>query len=75
MAVSKVNYRSKILIDLTSDTVTADTLKQGVTAHNAKGEKITGTMSSNADTVDGYHVKVSSTAPTVDDKSVITIVI
>lgn len=29
----------------------------------------------NADTVDGYHIVVSSTAPTVNDTSVITIVI
>lgn len=43
MAVSKVIYGSKTVIDLTSDTVTEDKLVSGATAHNAKGEKITGT--------------------------------
>ena len=32
-----------VLVDLTGDTVTASTLGQGVTAHNAAGEQITGT--------------------------------
>ena len=33
-----------VLIDLTSDTVEADKLLEGFTAHNASGEAITGTM-------------------------------
>lgn len=43
MAVSKVVYNGNTLIDLTSDTVTADTLAAGVTAHGADGEEIVGT--------------------------------
>lgn len=43
MAVNKVDYRDSTLIDLTSDTVTADNLIKGVTAHNKAGNKITGT--------------------------------
>jgi hypothetical protein len=43
MAVNKVIYDGRTLIDLTEDTVTADTLSEGVTAHNASGELITGT--------------------------------
>ena len=45
MAVNKVIYGSDTLIDLTADTVTADKLKEGETAHSADGELITGTMS------------------------------
>lgn len=44
MAVNKVVYGTTVLVDLTTDTVTADTLKEGVTAHNSVGELITGTM-------------------------------
>lgn len=45
MAVSKVIFDGDTLIDLTGDTVTEDKLAEGITAHNAKGEQITGTMS------------------------------
>lgn len=50
MAVNKVVYGGQTLVDLTSDTVTADTLAEGVTAHNASGNKITGTMKANTPT-------------------------
>ena len=43
MAINKVIYNGSTLIDLTSDTVSADTLLQGVTAHDLKGESIVGT--------------------------------
>lgn len=43
MSVNKVVYGGQTLVDLTSDTVTPETLASGVTAHNAKGEVITGT--------------------------------
>lgn len=42
MAISKVVYGGKTLIDLTSDTITADKLLTGVTAHGKDGEPITG---------------------------------
>lgn len=32
------------LVDLTGDTVTAETLAEGVTAHDANGERVVGTM-------------------------------
>jgi len=43
MAVSKVVYGNQTLIDLTGDTVTADTLASGVTAHSKAGVQLTGT--------------------------------
>lgn len=47
MSVNKVVYNKKTLIDLTGDTVTADTLFRGCTAHGADGTIITGTMFEN----------------------------
>lgn len=44
MAVSKVNYGGTTLMDLTGDTVTAETLMNGVTAHAADGAQVTGTF-------------------------------
>lgn len=44
MAVSKVVYRGEVLVDLTEDTVTASSLKKGITAHDSMGEPITGTF-------------------------------
>ena len=41
-----VKYGSNTLIDLTGDTVTAATLAQGYTAHDASGAPITGSMTS-----------------------------
>ena len=42
--INKVIYNGEILIDLTGDTVTAGSLKKGVTAHDKTGEIITGTL-------------------------------
>lgn len=44
MAYNKVEADGKTLIDLTSDTVTADTLVSGRTAHLASGAQVTGTF-------------------------------
>ena len=52
MAVNKVVYGTTVLVDLTEDTVTAENLAKGMTAHNAAGEPITGTMESGIDTSD-----------------------
>lgn len=46
MAINKVEYSGNTLIDLTSDSVTPETLLSGVTAHDASGKKITGTFNS-----------------------------
>lgn len=52
MAVSKVIYGGTTLIDLTTDTVTADKLLTGITAHGKDGELIRGTCSFDANTQD-----------------------
>ena len=44
MAYNKVIYFGATLIDLTSDSVTADVLEKGSTAHNKAGVKVTGTL-------------------------------
>ena len=50
--VSKVVLGSETLIDLTADTITADKLASGVTAHGKDGAPITGTSTYDADTSD-----------------------
>lgn len=52
MAVNKVVYGTTVLVDLTEDTVTADKLLKGTTAHNAAGEPVTGYMEPGIDTSD-----------------------
>lgn len=44
MGVNNVKAFGKVLVDLTGDTVTSEMLQKGVTAHNAAGDQITGTM-------------------------------
>ena len=44
MAYNKVTYNGNVLMDLTSDTITAADLLAGKTAHGADGESITGAM-------------------------------
>lgn len=44
MGVNKITYGNTTLIDLTSDTVTAETLLEGYTAHDANGNIIRGTL-------------------------------
>ena len=44
MGRSKINFGDETLIDLTEDTVMPEAMLAGVTAHNAAGEKITGTL-------------------------------
>ena len=50
--ISKIIYGGKVLIDLTQDTVVAEKLLNGYTAHGANGEIITGTCTFDADTQD-----------------------
>lgn len=52
MAVSKVIYGGTTLIDLTTDTVVANKVLTGYTAHGADGEPITGTCSYDSNTQD-----------------------
>ena len=63
MGNSKIVYYGETLIDLTGDTVEAAKLLKGVTAHDKKGEKITGTLSD---------VTQATPAITVDDAGKIT---
>lgn len=44
MAVNKIVYNAQILIDLTSDTVSADKLLNGFKAHDRSGNEIVGTL-------------------------------
>lgn len=72
MAVNRVVYSGKTLIDLTDDTVTPETLIAGTKAHNSAGQMITGTASNAVLTVDsngvgilrGVTVNVDSTGST-----------
>lgn len=59
MPVNKVVFGDRTLIDLTSDTVSADKLAKGVTAHDKTGVQITGTMESG-----GSSEKYGATAST-----------
>lgn len=52
MAVNKVIYNGTTLIDLTGDTVSADQLKKGITAHDKSGAAITGTCTHDVDSSD-----------------------
>lgn len=52
MGRSKVIYGSEVLMDLTADTVKADKLLKGYTAHGADGEPVTGTCEFDANTQD-----------------------
>lgn len=52
MAINKVVYGDKTLIDLTADTVSADKILSGFTAHDKSGDSITGTCTFDSDTQD-----------------------
>ena len=73
MAVNKVVYGATVLVDLTEDTVSASDLAEGITAHSANGELVTGNLKENnlhsdSTTVDKYitasnnYVKLSGEA-------------
>lgn len=49
MAISKVIYGNEVVMDLTVDTITADKLAKGITAHGADGEPIEGTSTFDVD--------------------------
>ena len=53
MAVNKVEYAGKVLLDLTEDTVAADKLISGAIAHDKTGAKIVGTLE---DVGDGKYI-------------------
>ncbi len=54
MAINKVVYGGTTILDLTGDTVTADKLMQGYTAHDRSGAVITGTATGGGPIEIGY---------------------
>lgn len=64
MGISKVIYGSNTLIDLTMDTVEANYLLNGYTAHGADGNAIVGTCNFDANTADA-----NATASTILENS------
>ena len=52
MSINKVVYGGETLIDLTGDTVTADKLLSGITAHGKDGELVTGACTFDVDSND-----------------------
>ena len=52
MSKSKIIFGDEVLLDLTADTITAEKLLKGYTAHGADGEPITGTCTFDANTQD-----------------------
>ena len=56
MAISKVIYGGRTLIDLTADSIKEDKLLNGYTAHGADGEVINGSCTFDADTQDATAV-------------------
>ena len=52
MAISKVIYGGNTLVDLTGDTVTADKMLKGTTAHGKDGELVTGSCEFDVDSGD-----------------------
>lgn len=62
MGVSKVIYGNSTLIDISGDTVTANSLLKNVTAHKADGTPITGNAGAY---VDGTTLYIPGTQGTV----------
>lgn len=63
MAVNKVEYAGKVLLDLTEDTVTEDQLLEGTVAHDKTGAKIVGALINLAeDTVAPENLLAGATA-------------
>lgn len=53
MAVNKVTVNGETILDLTGDSVTPETLMEGVTAHDAAGNRIVGTYAPPVTSVNG----------------------
>lgn len=69
MAVSKVIYGDQTLIDLTNDTVAAENLLEGFTAHGADGVQILGTATGGGGSVDYLDVVDGKICVVYDDGS------
>jgi len=76
VAINQVIYNGSSLIDLTADTVTPETLAEGITAHDATGEIITGVMqaaSGGLTLPDGYEMEMGVYIPDSDVSSAVTL--
>lgn len=63
MAVNKVVYKDRTLIDLTEDTVSSSSMLEDVTAHDSRGQQIVGAMINlSSDTVSPSTLKKGITA-------------
>lgn len=63
MAINKVEYAGKVLLDLTEDTVTEDQILEGAVAHDKTGRQIVGALINLAeDTVAPENLLVGATA-------------
>ena len=86
-SVAFADYADKILsitteaggVDTSNDTVTADSMLLGVTAHNAAGVQITGTIATSTPTIDDNLITIpaghiaSDTTLTVDEAATATV--
>lgn len=68
MAINKVVYDGNTIVDLTSDTVSPESLLNGVTAHDKSGASIMGVMTDLP-----YHIYAGSIVKTVSASREITV--
>ena len=66
MAINKVIYGNTTLIDLTSDTATADKVLSGYTFHDASGSSSTGTAGAS---VSGTNLTIPSSMGSVSNSN------
>jgi len=69
MAINKVVFGNNTLIDLTSDTIGADKLLKGFTAHDASGASIVGTYEGGS--VDGYTINLFASSSELYGQSIV----
>ncbi len=69
MAISKVDFGGRTLIDLTADTVDKHSLKAGYTAHGADGELVEGTYGKGLSFAPGATLSLSAELRTADGES------
>nr|DAE00114.1 MAG TPA: hypothetical protein [Siphoviridae sp. ctTBR23] len=68
MAINKVIYGTSTLIDLTADTVAADTLGKDISAHDKSGAEIIGTLESGGSTGGGDNCYIKKYSASDNDR-------